>query len=88
MNPGRDAVSVSELNAYIKTMVDADDFLASVAVRGELSNYKAYPSGHHYFTLKDTESSIRCVMFRYAAGKLRFRPESGMAVIVFGRVSV
>ena len=88
MNPGRDAVSVSELNAYIKTMVDADDFLASVAVRGELSNYKAYPSGHHYFTLKDTESSIRCVMFRYAAGKLRFRPESGMAVIVYGRVSV
>ena len=88
MNPGRDAVSVSELNAYIKTMVDADDFLASVAVRGELSNYKVYPSGHHYFTLKDAESSVRCVMFRSAASKLRFRPESGMGVIVYGRVSV
>ena len=81
-------VSVSELNTYIKRMLDSDEFLASVAVRGELSNYKMYPSGHHYFTLKDSESAIRCVMFRSAAGRLRFRPESGMGVIAVGRVSV
>ena len=62
--------------------------LADVCVRGELSNYKIYPSGHHYFTLKDSESSIRCVMFKSSASKLRFRPESGMGVTAFGRVSV
>ena len=81
-------VSVRELNAYIKSLIDSDGYLGSVAVRGELSNYKVYPSGHHYFTLKDAESSVRCVMFRSAASKLRFRPESGMGVIVYGRVSV
>ena len=59
-----------------------------MAVRGELSNYKIYPSGHHYFTLKDAESSLKCVMFRSAAGKLRFRPESGMGVTAWGRISV
>ena len=81
-------VSVRELNAYIKSLIDSDGYLGSVAVRGELSNYKVYPSGHHYFTLKDAESSVRCVMFRSAASRLRFRPESGMGVIVYGRVSV
>ena len=84
----REPVSVGELNEYIKGLIDGDGFLGSVAVRGELSNYKVYPSGHHYFTLKDAQSAIRCVMFRYAAGRLRFRPESGMGVVVYGRVSV
>lgn len=84
----RAAVSVTELNSYVKQLVDADDFLSAVAVRGELSNYKVYPSGHHYFTLKDAESAVRCVMFRSAASKLRFRPESGMGVVVYGRISV
>ena len=84
----REALTVSQLNAYIKTLVDQDDFLGSVAVRGELSNYKIYPSGHHYFTLKDAESSLKCVMFRFAAGRLRFRPESGMSVTAWGRISV
>ena len=84
----RDALTVSQLNAYIKTLVDSDGFLGAVAVRGELSNYKIYPSGHHYFTLKDAESSLKCVMFRSAAGKLRFRPESGMGVTAWGRISV
>ena len=84
----RDALTVSQLNAYIKTLVDSDGFLGAVAVRGELSNYKIYPSGHHYFTLKDAESSLKCVMFRSAAGKLRFRPESGMGVTAYGRISV
>ncbi len=84
----QEALTVSQLNAYIKSLVDRDDFLGYVAVRGELSNYKIYPSGHHYFTLKDAESSLKCVMFRSAAGKLRFRPESGMGVTAWGRISV
>ena len=84
----QEALTVSQLNAYIKSLVDRDDFLGSVAVRGELSNYKIYPSGHHYFTHKDAESSLKCVMFRSAAGKLRFRPESGMGVTAWGRISV
>lgn len=84
----QEALTVSQLNAYIKSLVDRDDFLGSVAVRGELSNYKIYPSGHHYFTLKDADSSLKCVMFRSAAGKLRFRPESGMGVTAWGRISV
>ena len=57
-------------------------------VRGELSNYKLYPSGHHYFTMKDAEGSLRGVMFKGSAVKLRFRPENGMKVIAFGRVAV
>ncbi len=85
---GQEALTVSELNARIKGLIESDPVLGSVCVRGELSNYKVYPSGHHYFTLKDAESSLRCVMFRFAASKLRFRPESGMGVTVWGRVSV
>ncbi|NCB52102.1 MAG: exodeoxyribonuclease VII large subunit [Clostridia bacterium] len=84
----QNAVSVTELNNRIKALLDSDPFLGNVCVRGELSNYKVYPSGHHYFTLKDAESSLRCVMFKSAAGKLRFKPESGMGVAVWGRVAV
>lgn len=80
--------TVSQLNNRVKALLEADPFLERIAVRGELSNYKIYPSGHHYFTLKDAEASLRCVMFKSAAGKLRFRPESGMMVTVSGRVSV
>ena len=85
---GREPISVTELNARIKALIESDALLGSVCVRGELSNYKVYPSGHHYFTLKDAESSLRCVMFRSAASKLRFRPENGMGVTAWGRVSV
>ena len=81
-------LTVTQLNNSIKGLIDMDPALADVCVRGELSNYKIYPSGHHYFTLKDSESSIRCVMFKSSASKLRFRPESGMGVTAFGRVSV
>ena len=81
-------LTVSELNNLIKTLIDCEPLLNNVCVRGELSNYKIYPSGHHYFTLKDSESSLRCVMFKSSASKLRFRPESGMGVTAFGRVSV
>ena len=84
----RSALSVTELNQYVKNLVDGDELLMDVCVRGELSNYKIYPSGHHYFTLKDAESSLRCVMFKYSAMKLRFHPENGMSVTAFGRVCV
>ena len=62
--------------------------LTSLLVRGEISNYKCYPSGHHYFSLKDEQSSLRCVMFRGDAVRLRFRPANGMRAVAFGRVSV
>ncbi len=83
-----ESITVSELNQIIKSLVDGEPLLNRVCVRGELSNYKIYPSGHHYFTLKDAESSLRCVMFKSSASKLRFRPESGMGVTAFGRISV
>ena len=79
---------VSELNERIKALLDSDSVLNGVYVRGELSNYKTYPSGHHYFTMKDSEGALRCVMFRGSASKLRVKPENGMNVIVFGRVTV
>ena len=81
-------LTVSELNGIIKALIDSEPLLGTVCVRGELSNYKIYPSGHHYFTLKDAESSLRCVMFKSSASKLRFRPESGMGVTAFGRSRV
>lgn len=81
-------LTVSELNKIVKTLIDYEPLLNNVAIRGELSNYKVYPSGHHYFTLKDAESSLRCVMFKSSASKLRFRPERGMGVTAFGRISV
>ena len=82
------AFSVTELNTRIAGLLDADPVLSHVSVRGELSNYKIYPSGHHYFTLKDNTSTLSCVMFKSSASKLRFRPESGMGVVVTGRVQV
>ncbi len=84
----RPVYSVSEVNGLIKNAIDGVPELSGVYIRGELSNYKIYPSGHHYFTLKDAESSLRCVMFKSSAVRLRFRPESGMKVIAFGRISV
>ncbi len=85
---GTKVFSVSELNGLIKDLFDRSSFFQNVSVRGELSNYKIYPSGHHYFTLKDSESSLRCVMFKGSAAHLRFRPESGMSVTAFGRITV
>jgi len=81
-------LSVSELNNHIKDLMDSDLLLMGLAVKGEISNYKLYPSGHHYFTLKDAESSIRCVMFKGNASKLRFTPENGMGATAVGRVTV
>ena len=80
--------TVTEINNIIKSLIDNEPVLNHVYVRGELSNYKIYPSGHHYFTLKDDKSSIRCVMFKSNSSKLRFKPESGMSVTALGSVSV
>lgn len=81
-------LSITQLNEYIRGRMDADPLLNTVAIRGEISNYKQYPSGHHYFTLKDEASALRCVMFKGNALRLRFRPENGMKVIAVGKVSV
>ncbi len=80
--------SVTQVNTYIKSLLDGDKTLGRIYVRGEISNYKRYPSGHHYFSLKDEEGTMRAVMFRSAASRLRFQPENGMKVIVFGRITV
>ena len=78
----------SQVGQYIKGFMDRDRVLSGLLVRGEISNYKLYPSGHHYFTLKDGEGALRCVMFRGDAASLRFRPQNGMLVIAAGRVTV
>lgn len=79
---------VSQINEYLRCRFEEDGFLSDVLLRGEISNYKLYPSGHHYFSLKDAGGAIRCVMFRGNAVRLRFRPENGMKVIAGGRISV
>lgn len=81
-------LSITQINEYIRDMMDCDGLLAGVAVRGEISNYKLYPSGHHYFTLKDDGAALKCVMFRGNATRLRFRPENGMKIIAMGKISV
>lgn len=81
-------LSVSQVNEYVKGMMEQDPLLNFVCIRGEISNYKVYPSGHHYFSLKDAGGSLRCVMFKGSAIRLRFRPENGMKILVFGRISV
>lgn len=84
----QNVLSITQLNEYIRGRMDADPLLSQVAVRGEISNYKLYPSGHHYFTLKDESSALRCVLFKGNALRLRFRPENGMKILAMGRVSV
>ena len=81
-------LSITQLNEYLRGKLDADPMLSQVAVRGEISNYKMYPSGHHYFTLKDEGGALKCVLFKGNAMRLRFRPENGMKVIAMGRVTV
>lgn len=84
----RQVLSVGQINDYIKNKLDNDPGLRNIAIRGELSNYKVYPSGHHYFTIKDETGAMKCVMFKSAALRLRFRPENGMKVIAMGSVTV
>ena len=80
--------SVSQINEYLRMIMDGDRVLSSVFIRGEISNYKLYSSGHAYFTLKDEEGQLRAVMFRSYASRLIFSPADGMRVIVHGRISV
>ena len=81
-------LTITQLNEYIRGKMEDDLLLNQVAVTGEISNYKLYPSGHHYFTLKDESSALKCVMFKGNALRLRFRPENGMKVMAMGKVSV
>lgn len=81
--------SVTQLNEYVKMLIDSDEILQTAAVFGEISNFKHhYATGHLYFTLKDERSSIKCVMFARDASRLKFKPENGMTVTAWGRVSV
>lgn len=81
-------LSITQISEYIRTRMDQDPLLCGVAVKGEISNYKVYPSGHHYFTLKDDGAALKCVMFRGNASRLRFRPDNGMQIIAMGKISV
>jgi exodeoxyribonuclease VII large subunit len=82
------AMTVSELTIYIKRLVDSDMLLSDILVTGEISNFKAHTSGHMYFSLKDKDSVVKCVMFRAQNSRLRFMPEEGMKVIARGYISV
>lgn len=88
MNYEKMAVTVSDLNAYIKNKIANDEALNAVVVKGEISNFKAHYTGHYYFTLKDDKSLIKCIMFKTYAQNLKFMPKDGMKIIVFGGVSV
>lgn len=81
-------LTVSQLNNYIKTLVDRDEFLNNVYIKGEISNFKRHYTGHLYFTLKDGDSLIKCVMFKTYTSYLKFEPQDGMAVLILGTVAV
>lgn len=86
--PTKNALSVSELNKYIKDMVSRDIILSGLWVKGEISNFKSHYSGHFYFTLKDDKSVLKCVMFKSHSLSITFKPEDGMKVLIRGYISV
>ena len=88
MNYDAIAVSVTDLNLYIKEKIAGDEALNAVVVKGEISNFKNHYTGHLYFTLKDEKSLIKCIMFKSYADRINFKPKDGMKVMVFGSVSV
>ncbi|MBO5463647.1 MAG: exodeoxyribonuclease VII large subunit [Clostridia bacterium] len=88
ITPTPTVYSVNELNAYVKRILDNDENLKHIFVTGEISNYKAHYSGHLYMTIKDESASVKAVMFAGNASRLRFRPENGMKVLIFGTVSL
>ncbi len=81
-------ITVTELNKYMKNKVAEDEFLQNVYIKGEISNFKNHYTGHFYFTLKDENSLIKCIMFKSYAERMKFIPKDGMKVIVFGTVAV
>ena len=81
-------LKVSELNGYIKNIIDGDEMLANVYIKGEISNFKRHYSGHLYFTLKDETSLIKCVMFKSYTNYLNFEPKDGMSFVILGSFSV
>jgi len=81
-------ISVSELNRYIKDKVATDDFLNNVFIKGEISNFKHHYTGHMYFTLKDENSLIKCIMFKSQAATLKFVPKDGTKVVAYGSIAV
>ena len=83
-----DQISVSHINKYIKNKVDQYEYLNNVLIKGEISNFKHHYTGHMYFTLKDNNSLIKCIMFKSYTPHLNFVPKDGMSVIVLGTVSV
>lgn len=88
ITPTPTVYSVNELNSYVKRILDNDENLKHIFVTGEISNYKAHYSGHLYMTIKDESASVKAVMFAGNASRLRFRPENGMKVLIFGTVSL
>ena len=89
MNPyQKNVISVSQLNRFVRLIIENSEVLGDVYVRGEISNFVNHRSGHFYFSVKDENGAVKAVMFRTAAQKLAFLPENGMKVIVHGRVSV
>jgi exodeoxyribonuclease VII, large subunit len=88
MNYENMAVTVSQVNSYIKEKIASDEGLNSLIIKGEISNFKNHYTGHLYFTLKDDKSLIKCIMFKSYAQKLNFMPKDGMKVFIFGEVSV
>ena len=88
ITPTPTVYSVSQLNSYVKGVLDRDENLAHIFVTGEISNYKAHYSGHLYMTVKDETASIKAIMFAGNASKLRFKPENGMKILAFGTVSL
>ena len=82
------AITVSDLNKYIKDKIADDEYLNNILIKGEISNFKNHYTGHMYFTLKDDKSLIKCIMFKSYASKLTFMPKDGMKVMILGGVSV
>lgn len=84
----KNAYSVTEVNHYIKGLLESRQELHNIVILGEISNFKRYKSGHCYFTLKDENAALRCVMFRWYAAKLSFFPKDGQKVFAYGTISV
>ena len=83
-----EVVTVSQINKYIKSLMDRDTLLSDVTVMGEISNFKRHSSGHYYFSVKDAGATISAAMFKWQNRTLKFMPENGMRVLVHGRISV